>query len=94
MYVRGDTMANDARLLLRLPKSLKRQIEAEAKGFGVSASDLIRKKIQAVSLPSAPAVRMLDGRLKGVRILRIEVPMPGQEKRKGRATKKGRAIER
>jgi hypothetical protein len=68
-------MGNDVVMMLRLPKALKSQIDREAKRFGVSTSDLVRKKLQAVSLPSAPVVRLMEGRLPGGQLLRIEVPL-------------------
>lgn len=68
-------MSENTIMMLRLPRALKAQVDAEAKRFGITTSDLIRKKLQAVTLPKAPVVRMLEGRIEGHRLLRIEVPI-------------------
>lgn len=95
-------MSDNTIMMLRLPKALKAQVDAEARRFGITTSELIRKKLQAVTLPDVPVVRMLEGRVKGVRIIRVEIPMKvGSEPRyksprvaKGRKMEAGAAIEK
>lgn len=68
-------MGNDVTMMLRLPKALKLQIDREAKRFSISTSELVRKKLQAVTLPNQPVVRLMQGRVRGKQIIRVELPL-------------------
>lgn len=78
-------MSNDVVIKIRMPKALKGQVEKEAKGYGITTSELIRKKIQAFPLSQSPVVRMLEGRVRGRKIMRIEIPMSSKDSKKVKA---------
>ena len=81
-------MKNDTVLYLRVPKALKKQIEEEAKGYGISSASLVRKKLERPSeLPDKPLVRMIRGRMKGKDLLRVEIPVEKGLKIRGKKKK-------
>lgn len=67
-------MKKNAVMLIRLPVELKKRIEAEAKMYGVTISDLVRKKLQAVPMTDKPVVRVLDTK-RGKPMVRIDMPV-------------------
>lgn len=68
-------MGNDVVVVVRMPRALRQQVLREARLYKIPAAELIRKKLQAVSLSEGPVVRMLTGRVRGTRLMRVEVPL-------------------